>query len=493
MFSALHLYTMLPELKRFENKSVFGLKKTKDKIFINTGQKGIFLSIYPGKPYISIGKVEGNEMLSSLLSGLRIENVHQSDFDRVLEISLEDETYIYIEVIGTSGNIIVVKKQKIEWILRDVKKRNLYLGEQYNLPVPYQGINPLKDVKAGEEILTGKKIQGLSNKFIKFLREIPSEELNTLFRKISRGEIKPTVFIEKMPVGITPYPVLPRYKQKSFLKMSEALNFYYNELIKYEEKEKEKRKRILDIDKRVKKIDIEIARLSSEKKDYNDYKIMGEAILFNQPAIKKGSSEITVRNPYKKEEWLRIEMDPKMDAVKNANKYFKRYKKLKSLSQKKKKLLKKLRDERKRLIQKKERIERGEFIEREKTKRKKQRTAKFRVFETKNHYTVLVGKNAKSNEALLKSSHLFDIFFHIRGSPGSFTVLKRQDKNVSVPKGDIEEAASIAALFSKQKHSSIVPVSYTELRYVRKPKKAKPGLVILTKEKVIFVEPKRSE
>ena len=491
MFSALHLYAMSDEFRGFENKKVFGLRRSKDKIFINTGRKSIFLSIYSGKPYISIGKVEGNEMLSAILSGLRIKNVHQTDFDRVLEIHLEDEISIYIEITGTSGNIIVVKGQRIEWIFRDIKKRNLYLGEQYNLPIPYQGINPLKDEKAGEKILTGEKIQGLSKKFTGFLREIPSEELSILFRKISQGEIKPTIYIEKMPVGITPYPVPSGYKQKSFSRMSEAINFYYSEIIEYEEKEKEKKKRILEIDKRIKKIDMEAERLSSEKEDYNDYKIMGEAILFNQASVKKGSSEITVRNPYKKEEKLRIEIDPKTDAVKNANKYFKKYKKLKSLSQKKEKLLKKLRDEKEKLIRKKERVEKGEFIEREKIKKKKQRTAKYRMFETKNHFTVLVGKDAKSNEALLKSSHLFDIFFHIRGSPGSFTVLKRQDKNVSVPKSDIEETASIAALFSKQKHSNLVPVSYTEVRYVRKPKKAKAGLVILTKEKVIFVEPKR--
>jgi len=68
-------------------------------------------------------------------------------------------------------------------------------------------------------------------------------------------------------------------------------------------------------------------------------------------------------------------------------------------------------------------------------------------------------------------------------------VLKFPDKSFEPSKREIEETAGIAAFFSKAKKNSLVPIIYTQRRYVRKPRKAKPGLVTVEREKSVMVPP----
>ena len=79
----------------------------------------------------------------------------------------------------------------------------------------------------------------------------------------------------------------------------------------------------------------------------------------------------------------------------------------------------------------------------------------------------------------------------MREAPGSHVILRLKEKGKRPPERDIKRAASIAAWFSKAKHSNLVPVQFTEVRYLRKPKKGKQGKVILTREEVIFVHPEK--
>ena len=70
-------------------------------------------------------------------------------------------------------------------------------------------------------------------------------------------------------------------------------------------------------------------------------------------------------------------------------------------------------------------------------------------------------------------------------------VIKFPNKSFEPSKAEIEETAAIAAFFSKAKNDSLVPVIYTERRYVRKPAKAKPGLVVVEREKSVMVAPRK--
>jgi predicted ribosome quality control (RQC) complex YloA/Tae2 family protein len=112
----------------------------------------------------------------------------------------------------------------------------------------------------------------------------------------------------------------------------------------------------------------------------------------------------------------------------------------------------------------------------------------FRKFE-KDGFTILVGKNAASNDLLtMKHAHKNDLWLHTHGVSGSHVVIKHI-AGKEFTKQVIEFAASIAAYYSKLKGSQLVPVSYTLKKHVRKRKGAAPGEVIIEREKVAMVKP----
>ncbi len=114
----------------------------------------------------------------------------------------------------------------------------------------------------------------------------------------------------------------------------------------------------------------------------------------------------------------------------------------------------------------------------------------FRRVVLEEKWTILIGRNDAQNDDLtLHVARPHDLWFHAYGSPGSHVVLRRDSKDEPVPQNVVERAASLAAWFSKQKHSTKVAVNYTEKRYVRKPRKAPPGLVMIEREKTIYVRP----
>jgi His/Glu/Gln/Arg/opine family amino acid ABC transporter permease subunit len=103
----------------------------------------------------------------------------------------------------------------------------------------------------------------------------------------------------------------------------------------------------------------------------------------------------------------------------------------------------------------------------------------------------LVGRNNKENDMLtFKIASGKDIWFHTKDIPGSHVILITEGK--SITETAIFEAASLAAYHSKGRESENVPVDYTQVRYVKKPTRAKPGMVIFTNNKTIYVNPQNS-
>lgn len=104
-------------------------------------------------------------------------------------------------------------------------------------------------------------------------------------------------------------------------------------------------------------------------------------------------------------------------------------------------------------------------------------------------YEVWVGKNAKSNDKLMHTAHKEDIWLHARGMPGSHVVIRMGNEKSFPPKAVILKAASYAAYYSKAKGMQTAPVMYTKQKYVRKPKGAAPGAVVVEREEVEMVPP----
>jgi predicted ribosome quality control (RQC) complex YloA/Tae2 family protein len=120
--------------------------------------------------------------------------------------------------------------------------------------------------------------------------------------------------------------------------------------------------------------------------------------------------------------------------------------------------------------------------------RQEEPASPFRVFETEG-FRILVGKSARNNDELTqKHTHKDDLWLHAKDVAGSHVVVKYQSGK-TFPETVIEKAAQLAAWYSKRKNDSLCPVLYTPKKYVRKPKGAEPGAVVVEREKVLLVKP----
>ncbi|WP_324677835.1 NFACT RNA binding domain-containing protein [Hymenobacter sp. GOD-10R] len=112
----------------------------------------------------------------------------------------------------------------------------------------------------------------------------------------------------------------------------------------------------------------------------------------------------------------------------------------------------------------------------------------FKVFED-NGFTIMVGRNAQNNDLLTQRyAHKDDLWLHAKDVTGSHVVVRHKAGQV-VPEPVIERAAQLAAWYSRRKNDSLCPVTVTPKKFVRKPKGAAPGAVIVEREKVVLVVP----
>lgn len=114
----------------------------------------------------------------------------------------------------------------------------------------------------------------------------------------------------------------------------------------------------------------------------------------------------------------------------------------------------------------------------------------FRRFRLDDRWDVWVGRSNQENDELThRASHPADWWFHAQGVPGSHVILRTGGRPETVPRAVLARAAAIAAWYSKARTSGLVPVLYTQRRYVRKPRKAPPGQAATLRHESMMVEP----
>jgi predicted ribosome quality control (RQC) complex YloA/Tae2 family protein len=202
-----------------------------------------------------------------------------------------------------------------------------------------------------------------------------------------------------------------------------------------------------------------------------------------------------------------IELNPKLSLIENAEKYYEKSKNLiKSVN-----VINSIKEQIQEqyivaenrlkelelcvnLTQLKEHLKKySDFYQVKMAKEEKEISERFKKFQLSETAFLYVGKDAKNNDELTFGfGKANDYWFHIRGASGSHCILKYTAQGTP-PKQILEKAASIAAYYSSQRNGKYVPVVYTQKKYVRKPKGANPGAVIISKEEVIMVEPKLFE
>ena len=108
--------------------------------------------------------------------------------------------------------------------------------------------------------------------------------------------------------------------------------------------------------------------------------------------------------------------------------------------------------------------------------------------QSRDGFTLLIGKNSRQNEVVtFQQATANDIWLHARGVPGAHVIIKAG--GLDVPRSTIEQAAQLAAYYSQARGSTTVPVDYTLQRYVRHMKGGGPGMVIYERERTIYAEP----
>jgi predicted ribosome quality control (RQC) complex YloA/Tae2 family protein len=122
------------------------------------------------------------------------------------------------------------------------------------------------------------------------------------------------------------------------------------------------------------------------------------------------------------------------------------------------------------------------------TKAKAATELPFKVFEDSG-FTILVGRNAQNNDLLTQRyAHKEDLWLHAKDVSGSHVVIRHRAGH-TVPEPVVERAAQLAAWYSRRQHDSLCPVTVTPKKFVRKPKGALPGQVVVEREKVVLVVP----
>jgi len=226
------------------------------------------------------------------------------------------------------------------------------------------------------------------------------------------------------------------------------------------------------------------------------YDEIANILMANLHQIPKGSKSVTLDDFYS-EKPITIKLNPELTPQKNAENL---YRKAKNQQMEINKLEENLAVREGKLLEMMQQLEELQAAEnvkdirqlRPREQQKKQEIVHLPYHEYEHlGYKIMVGKNAKHNDELtLKVANKDDLWLHAKDVAGSHVVVRHQ-AGKPFPKPVIERAAELAAWFSKRKTDSLCPVIFTPKKFVRKRKGDPAGAVVVEKEEVLMVEPKR--
>nr|WP_325181495.1 NFACT RNA binding domain-containing protein [uncultured Oscillibacter sp.] len=255
-------------------------------------------------------------------------------------------------------------------------------------------------------------------------------------------------------------------------------------------------------------------KLALQEKEYaatqdrDKLRVQGDLITANLYRMERGQARLECENYYEDNAPTSIPLDPLLTPQQNAAKYYKRYAKAKTAE----KYLREQMDLARRDLEYLESVlaelaqaeteadyldiraelrEAGFLKKQGKGKKDKSRPAAPLEFRTSSGLRVLVGRNNRQNDKLtMKDADRRDLWLHTQKIHGSHVILHCAGQAPS--EEDIAEAAMLAAWFSQARESGNVPVDYTEVRNVKKPAGARPGMVIYTTCRTVHVTPEEA-
>lgn len=446
---------------------------------------------------------------------------------------------LVIELMGKYSNLIFLDdKDKILDSIRHVNAmtssvREVLPGLTYFVPKQEGKVNPLSVSREGfEEVLknrpaTSEMAKALYGSFTGISPMIAAEiceaagipadadafmtledkaKTDSIYRsfdavmdRVRRCDFTPVMLYERdIPKDYCMVPVTSYSEdnQKSVDSVSKLLVAFYSEkeaVTRAHQKSADLRKIVQTILERdIKKYDLQLKQLKDTEK-MDKYRVYGELLHTYGYAATPGDKSIEVDNYYTGEK-LTIPLDDQLSAMDNAKKYYDKYNKLKRTKEALESLTVEVKSEIDHLesvlsaldfAAKEEDINeiKEELIETGHIRRKGGKGAKQRFKSKPLHYIssdgfhMYVGKNNFQNDELtFKFANGGDWWFHAKGMPGSHVVLKTEGKEL--PDRAYEEAAKLAAHYSKGSSSDKVEIDYLQRKNVKKPNGANPGFVV---------------
>jgi len=344
------------------------------------------------------------------------------------------------------------------------------------------------------------------------------EEILQLGEMVRHESYEPVFITDESGHGLMVYPMpsvqFPIDRQHPRASINEALDTLFRSLVSRSQLDEERTQTLTAVRRAIasrKQTLKSIERTVAESANAERYKQIGELILGNLQAIEKGAKSVVLADYFDSDmPQIVIELDEKLNAQQNAERYFKRYQKardsvatsearrtvtlraienLESAQQdaESAKTVDSLKELRKKLTE--QDLLRSEVAQEKHVE--EFGGERIRRYMTPEGWEILYGENSKANDYLTQRvAKPNDVWLHARSITGAHVVIRTTGHTGGVPRPVLVQAARIAAQNSDAKHSSLVPIDHTFKKYVRKPRGSAPGYVIYRNEKTIDINPK---
>ena len=469
-------------------------------------------------------------------------DIQQVENDRIIEFTFtgrdelgdEQHYHLIVEIMGRHSNVLLVNKDamKIYEAIRHIPQslnsyRTLLPGATYR-PAPAQdSMNPF--TFTGEVIIEGEtdkeRIRSIQSAFQGFGRDSGRE----LLHRIDKNKTKtPTQVFESFINQFEDNHLEPTLIKQGHQTAFSALN---NESIAGDKENFESLSLLLDefyenkaerdrvhqqsndlsqllTNERKKNIN-KLQKLEKDYKETNrakEYREKGEVLTAYMHQVQQGQTSVELENFYNDNELIKIELDAQKSPAANAQWYFSRYQKMKNRKMHLETQIPQTNQEIDYIDSilaqleiassddideiREELRDQGYLKKQRANRKKKKKSTGPEKYYASDGTLIYVGKNNNQNDQLtMKTARKNEWWLHTKDIPGSHVVI-RSDKP---SEETIEEAAILAAYFSKYRLSSSVPVDYTQIKHVHKPNGAKPGFVIYDNQNTVFVTPNQKK
>lgn len=463
-------------------------------------------------------------VLRKYLQGALIESIEQVENDRIVEITVSNKNEIgdhiqatlIIEIMGKHSNILLVDKSshKILEVIKHVgfsqnSYRTLLPGSTYIAPPSTESLNPftIKDEKLFEILQTQETtaknlqslFQGLGRDTANELEGLLISDKLSTFRNFFNQETKPCL----TETSFSPVPFANQVGEP-FTSLSDLLDTYYKDKAERDRVKQQASELIRRVENELQKNRHKLQKQEKEllaTDNAEEFRQKGELLTTFLHQVPNDQDQVILDNYYTNQP-ITIALDKALTPNQNAQRYFKRYQKLKEAV----KYLTDLIEETKATILYLESVEtvlnqagleeiaeiREELIQtgfiRRRQREKIQKRKKPEQYLASDGQTIIyVGRNNLQNEELtFKMARKEELWFHAKDIPGSHVVISG---NLD-PSDEVKtDAAELAAYFSQGRLSNLVQVDMIEVKKLNKPTGGKPGFVTYTGQKTLRVTP----